>query len=121
MLLGRYFGKRVRELVGLPVNVQQLRRASAFTVFEQFRGAVVPLAAALVMALCVLSARSALPASWSAAGRLAVLIPLGALSFGLVSLIAQRALLGTLVDLIRAAIGRAKPSPLPELSLGRAP
>ena len=111
-----------RELMGLPVNVWQLRRASGFSLVEQFRGAFVPLLAALAMAGCVVAARGAVPASWSAVARLATLVPIGAVSFIAVSLLTQRALLTTLLDLLRSAIGKAKPAPMqPALSLGRAP
>lgn len=113
----------VRELVGLPVNVRQLQRASGFSVVEQFRGAALPLVAALVMAGCVFLARGALPGSLSALGRLLALIPVGAASFLLVSWLTQRALFGTLLDVARAALSKTKPSAAlgPTLSLGQTP
>ncbi len=110
----------LRELIGLPVNVRQLQRASGFAVLDQFRGAFVPLVSALVMALAVLSLRFVLPASWGAPLRLLALIPVGALSFGLLSFVLNRELFKTLLELGRAALRKAKPQPSlgPALPLG---
>lgn len=101
----------VRELVGTPVNVRHLQRAAGFSVLEQFRGAFAPLLAATFMALVLAGARFALPLDWGAWPRLLVLIPLGALSFVAFSFFANRELLTTLLDLARAAIGKATPGP----------
>jgi polysaccharide transporter, PST family len=99
----------VRELVGLPVNVRQLKRASGFAVIDQFRGALVPLGAALVMAVSVQLVRYALPSSMAALLRLVVLTTVGALTFLCVSYVTNRASLVTLMSLLRSALAKRKP------------
>jgi polysaccharide transporter, PST family len=114
-----------RELCGLPINVRQLKAASGFGVVDQFRGAFVPLAAALLMALAVLGAKAALPKSLHATAHLAILVPVGAVAFVAALSLLNRALVVTLIGFVRSALRKAHPTrePLaePALSLGRTP
>ena len=114
-----------RELCGLPINVRQLKAASGFSVVDQFRGAFVPLAAALLMALAVLGVKAALPASLHATAHLAILVPVGAVAFVAALSLLNRALVVTLIGFVRSALRKAHPTrePLaePALSLGRTP
>lgn len=109
-----------RELIALPLNVLQLRRASGFGVGEQFRGAVAPLLAALGMASVVLLAKYALPASLSEVTRLLILVPLGATSFALFACLLGPAHVKTLLDFGLSALGKARrtPGPTPSLVAG---
>ena len=99
-----------RELIGLPVNVRQLKNASGFGVLAQFRGAFSPLVAALSMALLVLGVKAALPTGLSAITRLAILVPVGVLAFVLACGALNRALLATLLGFARSALGKARPA-----------
>jgi hypothetical protein len=109
----------------LPINVRQLKAASGFSVVDQFRGAFVPLAAALLMALAVLGVKAALPASLHATAHLVILVPVGAVAFVAALSLLNRALVVTLVGFVRSALRKAHPTrePLaePALSLGRTP
>lgn len=114
-----------RELVGLPLNVWQLKGASGFGVVAQFRGAAMPLLAAISMALVVLAAKHGLPADTSALVRLAILVPVGVVAFVLASALLSRELLTTLLGFARSALrkdrSRGPLAPPPTLSLGRTP
>lgn len=111
-----------RELIALPINVLQLRRASGFGIREQFRGAVAPLLAALGMAGVVLLAKYALPEGLGGVARLLILVPFGALSFVLFAYLLGPAHVKALLDFGLSALGRARrtPQPAPSLATGRA-
>jgi O-antigen/teichoic acid export membrane protein/beta-glucanase (GH16 family) len=93
-----------RELVGLPLNVRQLKGASGFGVVTQFRGAVMPLLAAMFMAAAVLGTKYSLPAGMSALARLVTLVPVGVLAFLLASSLLSRELLTSLLGFARSAL-----------------
>jgi O-antigen/teichoic acid export membrane protein/beta-glucanase (GH16 family) len=93
-----------RELVGLPLNVRQLKSASGFGVMTQFRGALMPLLAALAMALAVLVTKYSLPSGMSAVARLVTLVPVGVLAFLLASCLWSRELLTSLLGFARSAL-----------------
>jgi O-antigen/teichoic acid export membrane protein len=109
-----------RELIALPLNVLQLRRASGFGIREQFRGAVAPLLAALGMASAVLLAKYALPTSLGGVARLLILVPFGAASFMLFAYLLGPAHVKTLLDFGLSALGRARRTPqsAPTLATG---
>jgi PST family polysaccharide transporter len=110
-----------RELIALPINVWQLRRASGFGVVEQFRGAITPLISALGMAGVVLVTKYALPESLGNVARLAILIPVGASSFALLACLFGPAQVKSLLDFGLSALGRTRhaPGPTPDLAAGR--
>lgn len=110
-----------RELIALPINVWQLRRASGFGVLEQFRGALAPLLAALCMAGVVILSKSALPAGLGSVARLLILIPLGATSFALLAYLFGPTQVRTLLDFGLSALGRPRraPEPPPGFAAGR--
>jgi len=114
-----------RELVGLPLNVWQLKRASGFGVLAQFRGAMMPVLAAIAMALAVVGAKYALPLGMSALVRLVTLVPVGVVAFLLASCVLSRDLLQSLLGFARSALRKDRqPATLasePGLSLGRTP
>jgi hypothetical protein len=114
----------VREAVALPVTVRMLRNVTGFGLLDQFRGALVPFAAAAVMTGAVLGARYALPEGLAPLLRLLVLVPIGALAFMLACYLLSRQLVKSLLDFAQVAMGR-KPRSAPEapatLALGRAP
>jgi O-antigen/teichoic acid export membrane protein/beta-glucanase (GH16 family) len=93
-----------RELVGLPLNVRQLKEASGFGVMAQFRGAAMPLLAAIFMAAAVLGTKYSLPAGMSALARLVTLVPVGVLAFLLASCLLSRELLTSLLGFVRSAL-----------------
>jgi|GEM_PF-668989 len=95
-----------RELVGLPLNVWQLKNASGFGVVTQFRGSLMPLLAAVVMAGAVLGAKYSLPSDMSALARLVTLVPVGVLAFLLASCLLSRELLTSLLGFLRSALRR---------------
>jgi O-antigen/teichoic acid export membrane protein len=66
------------ECVLVLVSGWVLRRATGYSVFEQFYGVFNPLLAALLMASVVFATRMQLPANTGALLRLAILVPLGA-------------------------------------------
>jgi O-antigen/teichoic acid export membrane protein/beta-glucanase (GH16 family) len=97
-----------RELIGLPLNVRQLRSASGFGVLTQFRGALMPLLAAILMAVVVLGTKYSLPASMSALARLLTLVPVGVLAFLLASCLLSRELLTSLLGFMRSALRKSR-------------
>jgi PST family polysaccharide transporter len=96
-----------REVVALPLNVWQLWRASRFSVAEQFRGALMPLVAALGMAGLVLTIKHTLPVGWGNVARLTILVPLGAGSFALIACLLGPTQVKSLVDFGLAAVGKS--------------
>lgn len=109
-----------RELIALPVNVWQLRRASGFGVAEQFRGAWKPALAALTMAGVVIATKHTLPASFTDVARLAILVPIGVASFALVSCLLGPAQLKILANFGLSALGKARPAaPTPDFAASR--
>jgi O-antigen/teichoic acid export membrane protein len=117
----------LREILALPINVAQLKRASGFGLVEQFKGALMPLLATAGMAGAVLSARLALPPSLGPLGTLAVLIPCGASAFLVAICTLDRSLVKTLLDVARAALSKRRRTQAvdqassPALALGRSP
>ena len=69
------------ECVLVLVSGWVLRRATGYSVFEQFYGVLNPLLASLLMAAVVFAARLQLPANLGALLRLTVLVPLGAMVY----------------------------------------
>jgi PST family polysaccharide transporter len=69
------------ECVLVLVSGWVLRRATGYSVFEQFYGVLNPLLASLLMAAVVFAARVQLPANLGALLRLTVLVPLGAMVY----------------------------------------
>jgi PST family polysaccharide transporter len=112
-----------RELVALPVNIAQLRRASHFGVIEQFRGAFLPLVASLGMASVVLGVKYALPPSFGPVSRLLTLVPIGALSFALLGYVLDKPLVKTLLDFARSALAKTRGATAlkPSFAVSRSP
>jgi O-antigen/teichoic acid export membrane protein len=69
------------ECVLVLVSGWVLRRATGYSVFEQFYGVLNPLLASLLMAAVVFATRVQLPANLGALLRLTVLVPLGAMVY----------------------------------------
>jgi hypothetical protein len=69
------------ECVLVLVSGWVLRRATGYSVFEQFYGVLNPLLAALLMASVVFATRMQLPANIGALLRLTILVPLGAMVY----------------------------------------
>lgn len=97
----------MRECLGVCIQVWLLRRLMAIGVRDVFSGSVVPLVCAIAMYAAVWAARIALPADWSAAARLALLMPFGAAVFVTCAYVLDRRLMVELTGFVRAAL-RAK-------------
>jgi polysaccharide transporter, PST family len=114
-----------RELLALPVNVAQLKRAAAFGVVDQFKGAFIPLLATATMAGGVLLARRVLPEGIGPWATIGLLSPGGALLFLGSTYVLDRSLVKTLCDVARVALSKHRPATTPTsppaLVLGRSP
>ncbi len=94
------------ECVLAQVSSWVLRRATGYTVFDQFRGVLRPFFASLVMSAAVIATRLHLPADFGPILRLTLLVPLGAIVFaGAISLL-DRQLVGEFREFVRTAFER---------------
>ena len=71
----------LREVTSAPVMVRLLARATGIGVIQQLRGMLAPLLASVAMAAVLYVTRRLLPGGLGAPARMAILAPLGALSF----------------------------------------
>jgi O-antigen/teichoic acid export membrane protein len=94
------------ECVLAQVSSWMLKRASGYTVVDQFHGVLKPFFASLVMAAAVIEARLQLLANFGPILRLTVLLPLGAIVFaGAISSLDRR-LVSDFLGFVRAAFER---------------
>lgn len=111
-----------REVVALPITARLLQRAAGLGPLQQLRGALVPLAASVVMAAAVTLTRLALPNHVHGPALLAVLVPVGATAFIVSCYAFDRELVRSLLAFVRAALIRRKSRvATANLALGRAP
>jgi O-antigen/teichoic acid export membrane protein len=103
----------VREIAVAPVMALVLERATGITLAQQLRGALVPLFAALTMALFVHLLSGALPASLGASVRLLLLIPAGAVAFLSCAWLVDRETLAQGLDFVSSAVRRVRRDPVP--------
>ena len=91
------------ESVLVLVSSGVLRRATGYSVLEQFGGVLNPLLASLLMAAVIIETRSYLSADLGPLLRLTVLVPLGALVFGLAIFLLDRRLVKAFLEFARSA------------------
>jgi O-antigen/teichoic acid export membrane protein len=94
------------ECVLVQVSSWVLRRATGYTVFEQFGGVLHPLLASLVMAAAVIETRLQLPVDLGPILRLTVLLPLGAGVFAAAIFLLDRRLVEDFLGFARTAFER---------------
>lgn len=99
-----------RELVGFPVMVWLVRRATAMRIRDQLRGSLTPLVASAAMVGAIFLVRWQLTATWPAAFSLGVLCAVGAVVFVAALALADRPLLVESLALVR---GRRRGRPAP--------
>lgn len=88
-----------------------LRRATGFSLFEQFDGVVKPLLSSLLMAAAVTKSGMMLPVDFGPILRLIVLIPLGAAIYTGAMLLLDRKLIKDFVQFAQAAFERQAKNP----------
>jgi O-antigen/teichoic acid export membrane protein len=88
----------------LLVSSWVLRRATGYSVYEQFGGVLNPLLASLLMAAAVIETRLQLPADWGPVLRLTLLVPLGAMSFVFTIWVLDRRLVRDFLEFARTAL-----------------
>ncbi len=91
------------ECVLLLVSSWVLRRATGYSISEQFGGIVNPLLASLLMAAAVIETRLQLSADWVPALRLSLLVPLGAMIYVFAIFLLDRRLVKDFLEFARAA------------------
>jgi O-antigen/teichoic acid export membrane protein len=91
------------ECVLLLVSSWVLRRATGYSVFEQFGGVLNPLLASLLMAAAVIETRLQLSADLGPILRLTLLIPLGAMVFASATFLLDRRLIKDFLEFARTA------------------
>jgi len=99
------------ECVLVLVSSWVLRRATGYSVIEQFGGVLKPLLASLLMAAAVIETRLQLPAELGPVLRLAVLLPLGATVFALAIFILDRRLVKDFLEFAQTAFERKRNKP----------
>ena len=99
------------ECVLVLVSSWVLRRATGYSVIEQFGGVLKPLLASLLMAAAVIETRLQLPAELGPVLRLAVLLPLGATVFALAIFILDRRLVKDFLEFARTAFESKRNKP----------
>lgn len=99
------------ECVLLLVSCWVLRRATGYSMLEQFDGVLKPLLASLLMAAVVIETRTQLSAVLGPAMRLAVLVPLGALVFASAIFLLDRRLVHDFLEFARSALGSRRNGP----------
>jgi len=91
------------ECVLAQVSSWVLKRATGYTIFDQFRGVLKPFFASLVMSAAVIATRLQLPADFGPILRLTLLLPLGAIVFaGAISFL-DRQLVSEFREFVRTA------------------
>ncbi len=91
------------ECVLLLVSSWVLRRATGYSVFDQFGGILNPLLASLLMAAAVIETRLQLPADLGPILRLTLLVPLGAMVFAAATFLLDRRLIKDFLEFARTA------------------
>ncbi|HEY2675426.1 MAG TPA: oligosaccharide flippase family protein [Steroidobacteraceae bacterium] len=88
-----------------------LRRATGYSVLEQFGGILKPLLASLLMAAVVTETGMRLPAEFGPVLRLTVLVPIGAATFSGAIFFFDRRLVKNFLEFVRAAFQRQAKNP----------
>ena len=91
------------ECMQIPVSTWMLRRATGFSLKDQFGGAVTPLLASMVLACSVLFVRRLLPPDLGVEPRLAALVLTGAPAYFAALILLDRRLVTTFLDFVRSA------------------
>jgi hypothetical protein len=99
------------ETVLVLVSSWVLRRATGYSVVEQFHGVLKPLLASLAMAVVLKETGMRLPAEFGPILRLTVLIPLGALIFGGAIVLLDRKLVKNFLEFVQSAFERQRKNP----------
>jgi O-antigen/teichoic acid export membrane protein len=94
------------ECVLVLVSSWVLRRATGYSVFEQFHGVLKPLLASLLMAAVVKETGMRLPGDFSPILRLTVLIPLGAAVFAAAIVLLDRKVVKNFLEFVQTAFER---------------
>jgi hypothetical protein len=94
------------ECVLVLVSSWVLRRATGYTVVEQFHGVLRPLLASLLMAAAVKETGMALPVDFGPILRLVVLIPLGAAVFSASIVLLDRKVVKNFLEFVHIAFER---------------
>jgi hypothetical protein len=94
------------ECVLAQVSSWVLKRATGYTIVDQFRGVLKPLFASLVMAAAVIETRLQLAAGLGTILRLTVLLPLGAIVFAGTIYFLDRQLVSDFLGFVRTAFER---------------
>jgi O-antigen/teichoic acid export membrane protein len=94
------------ECVLVLVSSWVLRRATGYSVIEQFHGVLKPLLASLLMAAVVKETGLSLPAEFGPLLRLTMLIPLGAVVFAAAILLLDRKAVKTFLEFVQTAFQR---------------
>lgn len=95
------------ECMQVPVSTWILRRATGFSLADQFGGAVTPLLASMAMACVVLAVRKLLPPDLAVELRLAMLILAGVAAYLLSLVLLNRRLIPNFFDFIRSGFVKA--------------
>jgi O-antigen/teichoic acid export membrane protein len=95
----------VRLVASTPVDAWMLRRVSGLDFRTQAGGILCPLLASLIMAVSILAERDFLLQGWQTGGRVAAMVSLGAVVYGLVMLVLDRSTVVRLVGFASSAIG----------------
>jgi hypothetical protein len=88
-----------------------LRRATGYSVFEQFDGVLKPLLASLLMAAAVMKAGTALPPEFGPVLRLTVLIPVGVAIYTGAIVLLDRKLVKNFLEFAQTAFERRGKNP----------
>jgi O-antigen/teichoic acid export membrane protein len=99
------------ECVLAQVSTVVLKRATGYTLAEQYQGVVKPLLASLLMAATVVEVGLQLPQELGALLRLAVQIPVGAIVFVVALFFLDRRLVSGFLDFVRSAFQRKRKAP----------
>jgi len=97
------------ECVQIPISVWLLRRATGYTLLDQFIGARTPLLAAAALAAAVMMSRAMLPVDLSQDYRLVALILIGAVTYIVVLWLLDRRMLSTFLVFAQSAFHRREP------------
>jgi O-antigen/teichoic acid export membrane protein len=93
------------------VSAWVMRRATGYSVFDQFYGVLKPLLASLLMAAVVMETGTGLPAEFGPILRLTVLIPVGAAIFIGAIVLLDRKLVKNFLEFVQTAFERQTKKP----------
>lgn len=97
----------IRLLISTPIDMYLLKRVVGIGYWAQWKGALTPALAALLMAGAVLVAKTWLmPSTWSPLVRLALSVPLGMAAYPGFLLLIDKGLVSELVAVVRVALHR---------------